>query len=107
MPRTTSMASARSSCTLIDGRACYIILGRSCREPLRTVTRKELRKALFIGFFEYNADDADKVIEKFTRIMAERQTGSERFARRAFGPYHFDGEIKGWGCTRPTTWTSS
>lgn len=51
----------------------------------------------FIGFFEYNADDADKVIEKFTQIMAERQTGTEKFAKLVFGPYHFNGEDKGFG----------
>ncbi len=52
---------------------------------------------LFIGFFEYNADDADKVIEKFTQLMAERSDGSERFPKLVFGPYHFDGEDKGFG----------
>jgi hypothetical protein len=52
---------------------------------------------LFIGFFEYNADDADKVIAKFTQIMAERQTETEKFGKLVFGPYHFAGEDKGFG----------
>ena len=52
---------------------------------------------LFIGFFEYNANDSDKVIEKFTQIMAERQMGAERFAKLIFGPYHYSGENKGFG----------
>lgn len=52
---------------------------------------------LFIGFFEYNANDADKVIAKFTQIMAERKTETEKFGKLIFGPYHFAGEDKGFG----------
>lgn len=52
---------------------------------------------LFIGFFEYKAEDADKVIEKFTQIMAKRQVETEKFAKLVFGPCHFDGENKGFG----------
>ena len=51
----------------------------------------------FIGFFEYCAEDADKVIEKFKQISAERQKGTERFAKMIFGPFNFSGETKGFG----------
>jgi hypothetical protein len=50
----------------------------------------------FVVFWEYDAEVAMKVIEKFRQISAEFEKGSERFPKRIFGPFHFSGECKGF-----------
>jgi len=50
----------------------------------------------FIAFWEYNAEDTAKCIDKLKQAMAERDKGTERFAKMIFGPYHFNGETKGF-----------
>ena len=50
----------------------------------------------FIGFWEYKPEDFDKVIEKFKQATAEREKGTERFAKWIFMPHHFAGQCKGF-----------
>jgi uncharacterized protein DUF3303 len=50
----------------------------------------------FIGFWEYDLEDTDKVTEKFRKIMEEREKGTERYGKLVFGPYHIGGESKGF-----------
>jgi len=50
----------------------------------------------FIGFFEYKAEDIDKVIEKFKLLTAEREKGITKFAKVILGPLNFTGETKGF-----------
>jgi hypothetical protein len=50
----------------------------------------------FIGFWEYCAEDTMKVIEKFRQVTAEREKGTTRFPKLVYGPYHFNGEHKGF-----------
>ncbi|MEM2841775.1 MAG: DUF3303 family protein [Thermoproteota archaeon] len=46
----------------------------------------------FIAFWEFNAEDTNKVIEKFKVQVAE----AEKFPKTIFGPYNFIGETKGF-----------
>jgi muconolactone delta-isomerase len=50
----------------------------------------------FIGFWEYNLQDVDKVLEKFKKMTAEREKGTEKYPKLIFGPYHMGGESKGF-----------
>jgi len=51
----------------------------------------------FIGFWEYDLKDADEVVEKFRRAMAERAAGKrEDFPKLIYGPFHIGGESKGF-----------
>lgn len=50
----------------------------------------------FIGFWEYDAEDVVKVIEKSRQMMAERDKGADRFAKTIFGPFHISGEHRGF-----------
>lgn len=51
---------------------------------------------LFIAFWEYNAEDTAKVIEKLKQATAEREKGTEKFAKLVYGPYHFNGKQSGF-----------
>jgi len=50
----------------------------------------------FIGFWEYNLEDAEKVVEKFKKMTAMREKGAEKYPKLVFGPYHIGGESKGF-----------
>jgi hypothetical protein len=50
----------------------------------------------FIGFWEYNLEDVDKVLEKFMTMTKEREKGSEKFPKMIYGPYFIGGESKGF-----------
>jgi hypothetical protein len=50
----------------------------------------------FIGFWEFNLEDFDKVLEKRGQIVAEREKEPERFAKVIFGGYSYAGETKGF-----------
>jgi hypothetical protein len=58
--------------------------------------REEVSKLKFIGFWEYALEDTDKVLEKFMKMTAEREKGSEKYPKLIFGPYHIGGESKGF-----------
>ncbi|MEM3640763.1 MAG: DUF3303 family protein [Candidatus Bathyarchaeia archaeon] len=49
----------------------------------------------FIAFWEYRAEDTNKVIEKFRQVSMEREKRTE-FAKLVYGPYSFNGERKGF-----------
>jgi hypothetical protein len=53
---------------------------------------------LFIVFFEYSAENIQKVIEKFGQLTVEREelTREGRIPKLVFGPYHFNGQAKGF-----------
>jgi len=50
----------------------------------------------FIGFWEYCPEDIDKVIEKFKKMTAEREKGTEKYPKLVFGPYTMFEESKGF-----------
>jgi hypothetical protein len=50
----------------------------------------------FIAFWEYNAEDTVKCIEKLKQAMTERERGTESLAKLIFGPYNFSGKTKGF-----------
>jgi hypothetical protein len=54
-----------------------------------------VEKVLFIGFWDYSAEDTAKVIEKLKQ-MPVGEKRPKRFAKVVFGPYTFNGERKGF-----------
>ena len=50
----------------------------------------------FIGFWEFDANDDEKYIEKFRQMTAEREKGTATSPKLVFGPYLFEGERAGF-----------
>ena len=48
----------------------------------------------FIGFFEYDLKDTDEVVDRFRRITAEREKGTQKYPKLLDGPYTIGGESK-------------
>jgi len=62
-----------------------------------TKKKGEGERLKFIGFWEFDPKDADEVVKRFQRAMAERAAGKrEDYPKLIYGPYHVGGETKGF-----------
>ena len=50
----------------------------------------------YIAFWEFDPEDFDKVIEKFTQIRAEREKGTEKYPKSLSEAFTMIGKSKGF-----------